>query len=98
MQTFAVMTKTSSFLRVSLAIALILAGVIWAVSGLLLLAAALRGQGLFGEHGTPGTILLIILWVAGMFAFIGGAVALVRTTFQTSSDGSAATRSRDKNR
>ena len=84
------MTKANSLLRIILAVGCILAAVVWAVSGLLMLAASLRGQGLFGEHGTPGMIVLIVLWIAGMFSFVGGAVAMMRPAFHTSSAGSAA--------
>ena len=76
------MTNKNSFLRVCLAIACILGAVPWAIAGLLLLAAALRGQGMFGQHGSLGTIVLIVLWVGGLLALVGGAVAMLRPSLQ----------------
>src|SRR5690349_9432992 len=76
------MTTPNRILRACAAICFILLGVLWAVLGLLLLAAALRGQGSFGEHGTAGKILLVVLWIGGMFAFFGAAVRTVRPALQ----------------
>ena len=72
------MSKTGALVRICLAVVCIVAAVLWAIAGLLLLAAALRGQGIFGEHGKIGIIVLVVLWLGGMLGFVGKAVAMAR--------------------
>ncbi|HUR44777.1 MAG TPA: hypothetical protein VMZ27_02795 [Candidatus Saccharimonadales bacterium] len=77
------MTIRSSLLRLFLAVCILLFGVAWAVLGLLLLAGALRGQGMFGEHGNGGRMILVVLWLGGMAVFFGAAVRIVRPALQS---------------
>jgi hypothetical protein len=74
-------SKTTT-LRIAGAILLVLGAVIWAVVGMLLVAASARSS-------RPGaqvwTIILIVIWLGGLAGAIGGAVRLVRPILQQAS-------------
>lgn len=63
-----------------LALLMVVGAVLWAVIGLLMLAAAARGS---GPLGGGGAILLVVVWLAGLAAFVGGAVRLIRPALQS---------------
>jgi hypothetical protein len=76
------MEKPKTTFRIVGAILLVLAAVIWAVVGMLLVAASARSA---GPGGQVWTIALIVLWLGGLAGSIGGAVRLVRPILQQAS-------------
>jgi hypothetical protein len=67
-----------------LTVLLIIGAVLWAVIGLLVVAASARNQ---GTAGAAGTILLVVVWLAGLAGFMGGAVRLMRPALQSMTSG-----------
>jgi hypothetical protein len=73
------MEKRKILPRILVAGLLVIGAVIWAVVGMLLVVASARNA---EAHGQLGTILLVVLWLGGLAACIGGAVRLVRPALQ----------------